>query len=1518
MVQTLVLRATQDGVIWPRRPLVSSNGLLSCVQNLPLSSYDKRPTTFRAVAFNASGELLAATDERGRIFVLFVTANRYSLVQHLGVPTTSCCFSPKRKTELLVTCEDETVRCIDVQSQTLISTLRGHRLPARCASFQKSGELALTASQDAVILWDTKDWSRYRVLNAGPGVEEAMFVTKGDLVAVCFQDDTIMMWELESLALRYRFSLPEKEQSPGLQKIAVSDDHQVLVASGRAPFIYVWEFESQTIIRIIELPPPIKQVVSHAFLPGHNTMLSILADDGGVFFLDVAAKNPQIKLEISNRGRTITAFDIECHARYLAASTSDGFLLLYDMEITRETAARVQERRRKEGLVELGEHARLRTRSVFQDMPFSGIDLTADSNQVEISAPEQNRPVPSKLIDSLFGAKYSRRGGRTPRQTRGDTTAAGQTDMPRMRPASATRARVRATRGSFSVPSKEVKDSESPTLREKVRSRRMSPLTRPPGQLTAQEIEVNRKRLVGSLKVNGMFPRKYRVLVWRFLLRLPKNEEAFRSLVAKGKHPVFVRLKEHYPLQDGRLFRRLHRVLSAIVYWCPAFGEVSYLPAVVYPFVKIFRENDLAAFEASASVLLHWCGDFLISLPYPPVFAMRAIENELARRDSQLYDHFTRYQITSEEFAWSLLKTIFTEALSEDEWMCLWDHLFAFSDTPQLIYVAVLAYLFYFRTALLAACDRFSIEQFFHQQNAIDIQKFVQLMVNLREKLDLSEFTAMEDPAAADNTASGHGPYWPLSRGQYPAFAHYPRFVVDFQISERNRIALEEAELAHKQTLFDQIEQESAKLKAEHEKWMKERKMVLEAEERRRKQAIAAEKERILHLKTLDYETRKRRLQHLSNMEKSASESLEEASKMLQTEYQRMESTLAMQKERMEFEISSRKQEEDLQRVEIETHDRVRGIHKQCEMEERLSRLRTEFETRVKQQELQYMLKFESWKREDEEQTGKAKSKLRRREELALLSQEKRVRQELEKNLLDQQLAKDQELLELETARRARRKEQQEHDELDDEISTNIDDHFSARETSRRAHARVQETQDRDSPHHSREFTRHEAVSVDERRGRGTARRSLDDSSDSDREETSRRNIPTGGVPDNASEGDESPPRTPDYMSSQFAIREPLQGPLSSESSMSFASASMRRTMAEMSLLEKALGNVSSSRSSSHSGGESVEEHSREEIAREAGSTHSDRSKQYVGGSWMREEEKSQDAARFSTPQQSSRQAVHGSLQDESEAIHTPESTRDFSHKHVHDEETFTPQAARNFSQPEAESVSTPLAFGKFSMENDEAKSISPAALDFSQVNEEVFSTPRPARNFSQVQDEDVSTLQAIRNDSVKIEDVSTPQAAARENSQTQEPVYTSTTTGERLADQHAEQAIAPAANLKGHSKSDSKEYARSTVVDALQRPISEPKEDSDSDSDSDEYAGSTVMDALQRPIAELEKKLGIRFDDFSDEEKEDESIDESFDVLYESDEEDETIEDDRTKLLQRAKRLLELSSFYTDSDDDM
>lgn len=65
------------------------------------------------------------------------------------------------------------------------------------------------------------------------------------------------------------------------------------------------------------------------------TTISILESDGGLFFLDVAASKPKINLEISKRDTKFTAFDIECHARYLAACTEYVSLSSSMLSLTR-------------------------------------------------------------------------------------------------------------------------------------------------------------------------------------------------------------------------------------------------------------------------------------------------------------------------------------------------------------------------------------------------------------------------------------------------------------------------------------------------------------------------------------------------------------------------------------------------------------------------------------------------------------------------------------------------------------------------------------------------------------------------------------------------------------------------------------------------------------------------------------------------------------------------------------------------------------------------------------------------------------------------------------------------------------------------------------------------------------------------------------------------------------------------------------------------------------------------------
>ena len=45
------------------------------------------------------------------------------------------------------------------------------------------------------------------------------------------------------------------------------------------------------------------------------------------------------------------------------------------------------------------------------------------------------------------------------------------------------------------------------------------------------------------------------------------------------------------------------RVMSALAYWSPIFGEAEFLPMVAFPFVKLFPNNHLICFEFVATVL---------------------------------------------------------------------------------------------------------------------------------------------------------------------------------------------------------------------------------------------------------------------------------------------------------------------------------------------------------------------------------------------------------------------------------------------------------------------------------------------------------------------------------------------------------------------------------------------------------------------------------------------------------------------------------------------------------------------------------------------------------------------------------------------------------------------------------------------------------------------------------------------------------------------------------------------------
>ncbi|EDV21189.1 uncharacterized protein TRIADDRAFT_30536 [Trichoplax adhaerens] len=158
------------------------------------------------------------------------------------------------------------------------------------------------------------------------------------------------------------------------------------------------------------------------------------------------------------------------------------------------------------------------------------------------------------------------------------------------------------------------------------------------------------KRLHRILKGFGEYPSKYRIFIWRSLLKLPENHECYSNLIEKGTHSAFIKLDEEYPIKSRKLLNNLQKTLSALAHWSPIFGEVHYLPLLIFPFVKLFQNNHLICFEVIATIIVNWCQKWFEFFPNPPINILSSIENMLGAHDSELLDHFIRNKIKSQVF----------------------------------------------------------------------------------------------------------------------------------------------------------------------------------------------------------------------------------------------------------------------------------------------------------------------------------------------------------------------------------------------------------------------------------------------------------------------------------------------------------------------------------------------------------------------------------------------------------------------------------------------------------------------------------------------------------------------------------------------------------------------------------------------------------------------------------------------------------------------------------------------------
>lgn len=112
-------------------------------------------------------------------------------------------------------------------------------------------------------------------------------------------------------------------------------------------------------------------------------------------------------------------------------------------------------------------------------------------------------------------------------------------------------------------------------------------------------------------------------------------------------------------------------------------------------------KDDLGAFEAAMSFLLHWGSRLLVTFPQPPVPILAGMELALRRIDRELASHLDQLSVGALVYGWRLLRSAFSEVLVREDWLRLLDRVFANTDRPELLEAAAVAFVVATRDKLL-------------------------------------------------------------------------------------------------------------------------------------------------------------------------------------------------------------------------------------------------------------------------------------------------------------------------------------------------------------------------------------------------------------------------------------------------------------------------------------------------------------------------------------------------------------------------------------------------------------------------------------------------------------------------------------------------------------------------------------------------------------------------------------------------------------------------------------------------
>jgi len=549
------------------------------------------------------------------------------------------------------------------------------------------------------------------------------------------------------------------------------------------------------------------------------------------------------------------------------------------------------------------------------------------------------------------------------------------------------------------------------------------------------------------LATHHELPARYRQVVWRFLLKLPENSVAFADLAHRGPHKAFDRLHEKYPIRSRRLFQRLHSACSQLAHWSPIFGEVSYLPQLVFPFTIVFGVDELATLEAVMTILMWWGYSWHATFPQPPVHIIDCIDRILHLGDAKLYNHLVKRDVPPGVAGWALVSSFFTEVLSRENWLRLMDLIFLNTNKTATMYIAPVALMIAMRTTLLALDDPDQIMTALRTQHNFEfafVSKVItSLLSNTPSKVlsgaavksryddDYSSSNRAHDLDEVDQAREclalqGGHPVFPLTSGRYPAYDGYPKYLLDWQLRDRKAaLELDDNMGVTDENVLDRLKLRVEAINDTHRDWTSQREDAARREEAARVAAAQKEKHQLFELQRIEEEIAKQRIMALSAQERSAQEQMG-ALQALRAETEGMMRLSEEQMlERASLTLNLQKQRELAEAAESSAIEKLNSMHLRRSKEEWVKAVERSLEDREKELNARDRLLQEQQKRMEEEAQLRREERRRRtefqKEEEALIGVHTEMTAKMQKMLL----TRETDVVELSRQRQLRQAQEQ-------------------------------------------------------------------------------------------------------------------------------------------------------------------------------------------------------------------------------------------------------------------------------------------------------------------------------------------------------------------------------------------------------------------------------------------------------------------------------------------------------------